>query len=212
MVFDSKRVKDIHIQLVQRHKIEPGYRDESSIDSILCSMDNCLYGKEIYGDVFLKAACMFEGIIRLHPFIDGNKRTALACVQEYLMENSIIFILPYSAVRFSVKLAKINCLEPDCILLLIHNISKWLRYRSATLDELDRIKEIMQEEERLIRNILEIGKRRRDTSMMERVLDSWLAKDIYPGYDISPKDLINFQNDRYKLVLNFLKEEFTRTK
>ena len=98
------------------------------------------------------------------------------------------------------------------LLLLIHNIAKWLRYRSATLDELDRIKEIMQEEERLIRNILEIGKRRRDTSMMERVLDSWLAKDIYPGYDISPKDLINFQNDRYKLVLNFLKEEFTRTK
>ena len=58
-------------------------------------------GLELYPTATKKAAVLFEGIIRLHPFIDGNKRTALAVAQEFLVENNLIFLIPITAVRFT---------------------------------------------------------------------------------------------------------------
>ena len=36
-------------------------------------MDSILNGQKLYNDIYEKSAVLFEGIIRLHPFIDGNK-------------------------------------------------------------------------------------------------------------------------------------------
>jgi death-on-curing family protein len=72
---------------------------------------------------FGRSAFMFEGIVRLHPFVDGNKRTALASIQEYLLEKGYIFIMPVSAVRFTIKVASINSMESDRINSLMKDIA-----------------------------------------------------------------------------------------
>ncbi len=45
---------------------------------------NC---KELSGDLYDKAICLLKGIIRLHPFASGNRRTAFIVTKEFLKEN-----------------------------------------------------------------------------------------------------------------------------
>lgn len=44
-------------------------------------------GKEVYPDLFTKAAALLESLCRNHPFLDGNKRVAYAATGLFLAEN-----------------------------------------------------------------------------------------------------------------------------
>lgn len=44
-------------------------------------------GKDMYPDVFSKAAAVLESIARNHPFVDGNKRTAFLTALYILEQN-----------------------------------------------------------------------------------------------------------------------------
>lgn len=43
--------------------------------------------KDLDGDVYDKAVSLFKGIIQLHPFASGNRRTAFIVTKEFLEEN-----------------------------------------------------------------------------------------------------------------------------
>ena len=62
MTFDAARIIYIHAELSKKHKIEPGFKDEHIINSIIYKMDNKINDQELYPDDYLKAACLFEGI------------------------------------------------------------------------------------------------------------------------------------------------------
>ena len=44
-------------------------------------------GKNLYPDIFHKAAALMESLARNHPFIDGNKRTAITSAGIFLALN-----------------------------------------------------------------------------------------------------------------------------
>lgn len=44
-------------------------------------------GKDLYPDVFIKAASLYEGLCNYHVFIDGNKRTAAIVMYRFLVIN-----------------------------------------------------------------------------------------------------------------------------
>ena len=64
-----------------------GLRDlgllESAINRPKASFDK----KDLYPLVLDKAAALFHSMILNHPFLDGNKRTALAVLYEFLKQN-----------------------------------------------------------------------------------------------------------------------------
>ena len=60
----------------------------------------------MYDNIFLKASCILEGIIRWHPFADGNKRTSLVATIFYLNQNGHGFALALNAVRYTITIAK----------------------------------------------------------------------------------------------------------
>lgn len=68
MTFNSKKIIDIHEELLKNHKIEAGFKDRELIGSILYRMNAEISNYELYPDVYLKAASLFESIIRLPPF------------------------------------------------------------------------------------------------------------------------------------------------
>ena len=125
MTFKGDAIISVHDKLLKTHRIEPGFRDFGTVYSIYENTNLQFTGRPVYQNLTLKAAVMFEGIIRLHPFIDGNKRTALAVTQEFLIENDLIFVIPISAVRFAVQIAKTNVLESEKIEKLVFIIEKW---------------------------------------------------------------------------------------
>ena len=64
----------IHEKTIMRHGGLPGIRDAGLLESTLSRPKNFYtYGEQ---DIFLLAAAYAEGIVRNHPFVDGNERTA----------------------------------------------------------------------------------------------------------------------------------------
>ena len=53
-------------------------RDEESLLAAIERPWQASFGHEHFGTPFEKAAALMESIIRRHPFVDGNKRTATA--------------------------------------------------------------------------------------------------------------------------------------
>ena len=47
-------------------------------------------GKELYKDIFHKTAALMESLTNNHPFIDGNKRTAITSTALFLQFNGYL--------------------------------------------------------------------------------------------------------------------------
>ena len=90
-----------------------------------------VYGHKKYDTVYLQAACLMEGIIRLHPFQDGNKRTALLMTSLFMEANDVYMVVPIDVVRFMIEIADDDASTEDCIDALICRIARWLEERSA---------------------------------------------------------------------------------
>ncbi len=52
---------------------------------------NELFGQPIYDDIFHQAAAYMFYVIKNHVFLDGNKRTGLACAITFLQWNGVTF-------------------------------------------------------------------------------------------------------------------------
>jgi death-on-curing protein len=76
----------IHEQQVQRFGGRDGVRDEQQLGSAL---EAAQYAWHQTDDVYESAAKYCDSIISNHPFFDGNKRTAVACMLVFLIKNGI---------------------------------------------------------------------------------------------------------------------------
>ena len=134
----------LHRYVQKRYKTIPGIRQEGILDSIIERPDLILHGKELYQDIYLKSASLLEGIIRLHPFVDGNKRTGLLATYVYLEFNEYVCIYPLHSVRKSVMIAKEQGRDQNSIDKLIKDIAKWLEKYSAPKNNKIMVKHIIK--------------------------------------------------------------------
>lgn len=65
-----------------------GVRDNHAILSLEISPKQKVFRKELYPTVFVKAAVYAREIIAQHPFLDGNKRTAMVAASVFLENNT----------------------------------------------------------------------------------------------------------------------------
>jgi len=78
----SIEVMVMHRTLIERHGGSPGLRDPGALESALFRPQS-----GYYADVVAQAAALFESLAINHPFVDGNKRVAFACVDVFLRIN-----------------------------------------------------------------------------------------------------------------------------
>jgi death-on-curing protein len=79
----------IHHRQIAEHGGSEGLRDEGLLSSALARPQHLFADGESRPDLaFLVAAYTF-GIARNHPFIDGNKRTALVAARTFLILNGV---------------------------------------------------------------------------------------------------------------------------
>lgn len=78
-------VRAIHQELIAEYGGSPGIRDVSLLESALARPRQLL----AYGDpgLFELAAAYAFGIVRNHPFVDGNKRTGMMAAYVFLRIN-----------------------------------------------------------------------------------------------------------------------------
>ena len=73
----------IHDEQIAEHGGSAGVRDPGLLDSALARAPNlAAYGEDV--DAAALAAAYAFGIARNHPFVDGNKRTALVVLELFL--------------------------------------------------------------------------------------------------------------------------------
>ncbi|MCP3985376.1 MAG: type II toxin-antitoxin system death-on-curing family toxin [bacterium] len=74
----------IHADQIRRYGGHPGLRDPALLQSALGMPETTFEGEFLHGTLFEMAAAYLFHIARNHPFIDGNKRTALMCALVFL--------------------------------------------------------------------------------------------------------------------------------
>ena len=77
----------IHYRQIAEHGGSEGLRDEGLLLSALARPQNLLAYDEPAPDLASLAAAYAYGISRNHPFVDGNKRTALVAARTFLILN-----------------------------------------------------------------------------------------------------------------------------
>ena len=82
----AKAVLAIHEELIVRYGGVSGLRDDGLLESAVARPQNlAAYGQKI--SVASLSAAYAWGLLRNHPFVDGNKRTALAAMVVFLELN-----------------------------------------------------------------------------------------------------------------------------
>ena len=80
----------IHSRLIDTTGGGHGVRDIGLLQSA-AARPKATYGrKDLYPDVFQKAAALLESLANNHPFIDGNKRTAITSAAIFLRQNGYL--------------------------------------------------------------------------------------------------------------------------
>ena len=85
----EETITAIHHRQVAEHGGSEGLRDEGLLLSALARPENLLTYGEPAPDLASLAAAYAYGIARNHPFVDGNKRTALVAARTFLILNGV---------------------------------------------------------------------------------------------------------------------------
>lgn len=83
-------VKAIHAEVLAAHGGSPGLRDAGLLESAVAAPQASFGGEPLFREPVEIAAAYLFYICRNHPFVDGNKRTALAAALVLLKENGLL--------------------------------------------------------------------------------------------------------------------------
>lgn len=115
-----EHILEIHALAVDSTGGSSGLRNLGRLEAAIASQTQNVFGEELYSTVFDKAAAIIRGIIADHPFVDGNKRTALLAGLTLLELNGFHFTAQSGEIEdFAVLIATDKLDVPA--------IAKWIR-------------------------------------------------------------------------------------
>jgi death on curing protein len=122
-VYLTEQVLFVHYRLVSETDGEYGVRDLGLLESAIARPQATFDRQELYPDIFEKAAALMESLINNHPFVDGNKRTGIACAVLFLKQNGISFSAKNTELeKFTLRVASSTPGRDE--------IAKWLKKHS----------------------------------------------------------------------------------
>ena len=88
-ILDKRQVQLLHQQLIEASGGSPGLRDEGLLESALSALFQSFGGTSAYPSLQQKAARLGYGLVKNHPFVDGNKRTGAHVMLVFLAVNGV---------------------------------------------------------------------------------------------------------------------------
>jgi death-on-curing protein len=105
-ILSLEQLLEIHAFVVERTGGDVGLRDLGRLESAIAAQTQNVFGEDLYPGIIDKSAAIIRSIIADHPFVDGNKRTAILSGLTLLKLNDIIFSgRPGEIEDFAVKVA-----------------------------------------------------------------------------------------------------------
>jgi death on curing protein len=87
-------VIEVHVDQIRRYRGQAGLRDLGLLQSALAQPQASFAGQWLHNDLYAMAGAYAYHLCQNHPFIDGNKRTALASALVFLELNGISLLDP----------------------------------------------------------------------------------------------------------------------
>ena len=102
----AEQVLFIHSRIIDETGGMHGIRDLGLLESAVSRPHATLTNKYLYPTSFHKAAALMESLIKNHPFIDGNKRTAITSAGIFLQINGYLLKASHNElVDFAIAVA-----------------------------------------------------------------------------------------------------------
>jgi len=121
-----KQILVLHELEIKKHGGSSDVRDMGMLESAINRPFATYGGNDLYPNLFLKCGALIQSIVKNHPFIDGNKRTAFTSAYITLKTNGIeITAESAQVVKFMMSVANRN--------LSVDEIAKWLKEHSQLL-------------------------------------------------------------------------------
>jgi death-on-curing protein len=119
----AEQVLFVHYRLLSETGGERGVRDLGLLESAIARPRATFNRQELYADIFEKAAALMESLINNHPFVDGNKRTGIACAVLFLKQNGVSFSAKNAELeKITLRVASSKIRHPE--------IAQWLKKHS----------------------------------------------------------------------------------
>jgi death-on-curing protein len=83
-------VKAIHREVLAAHGGATGIRDQTLLESAVAAPQASIMGQSLISDPVEIAAAHLFYLCKNHPFVDGNKRTALGACLVFLESNALL--------------------------------------------------------------------------------------------------------------------------
>ncbi len=114
-----EQLLELHALAVNHSGGSIGVRDVGRLEAAVAVQSQEAFGQELYVSVPEKAAALIRGIIQDHPFVDGNKRTAMLSGLTLLEINGLEFTAKNGELEdFAVRITTDN--------LDVAAIAEWL--------------------------------------------------------------------------------------
>ncbi len=119
-----EQLLEIHALVVEATGGSTGLRDLGRLEAAIATQTQNVFGEELYPSIIDKTAAIIRGIIADHPFVDGNKRTAML---------SGLTLLELNKVRFTAHPGEIEDFAVDIATkhIDVPQISNWLRQHTG---------------------------------------------------------------------------------
>lgn len=119
-----EQVLFIHYRLIEETGGSHGIRDIALLESAIASPMAAFGGDDLYPDIFTKAAALMHLLIKNHPFIDGNKKTAITSSSIFLLRNGFQITASNKELeQFTLNAASTN--------IEIEKIAMWFKKHSV---------------------------------------------------------------------------------
>ena len=89
-----EEVITIHDHAIRESGGSPEIASVARLESAVATPRQTMFGQELYPDLFSKAAILIYLLIKNHAFVDGNKRTGLFALFEFLERNGCTIAVP----------------------------------------------------------------------------------------------------------------------
>lgn len=106
IVLTLEQLLEIHTLVMKATGGNAGLRDLGRLEATIATQTQNVFGEELYPGATDKAAALIRTIIADHPFVDGNKRTAMLVGITFLEVNELNFFARSGEIEdFAVNIA-----------------------------------------------------------------------------------------------------------
>lgn len=104
--FTIEEVLLLHFKIIEEYGGAHGVRDEGRVCSLVATPAQEAFGEPLYATAYERAAAYLRNTIGDHPFLDGNKRTAVTLAVTFLSRTGKTFTAtPKELEDFAVQVA-----------------------------------------------------------------------------------------------------------